>query len=800
MFDRPVRLGVALLITLAALPALGATPEQIQDAVKKAQDFLYSKQGNDGTWEQAPRPALNGGTNPQINYRQRQWGGITAICAYALLASGESPQSPKLKPAIDFLQKANLQSTYSLAVSAQVWLFVPETPQIRETVYRTSRMLDLGMSRAGETSGLYTYYTGTKEGNAAPMWTNSTASYGPQKGGAQFPWDLSNSQYGILGMWALAEAGAEVPADYWKRAQEAWEKLQEGDGGWRYDHAPRHHVNPAMTAAGIATLFITQDFTLPDKWSICTGSAPNPSIERGLAWMDGHIDKIVNTPDYYTLYGIERIGVASGHKYFGTTDWFQKGADFILSHQGKDGSWKSGAGDNPTNNNRAEYKLNDGTRFSLLSDTSFAILFLSRGGAPVMMNKLQYESPKPEKGVVGAWNERPRDAANLARWSGRQIEHDLNWQVVNLKVPAEELHDAPILYISGSQPLDFPADDLEKLRAYVEQGGIILGNADCGKEAFAKSFVELGKKLFPKYSFRQLPQQHVIFNREQYPGSSWRTRPIVQGLSNGVRELMLLLPDADAGRAWQTRSEQTKEPLYQVAADIFLYSVDKKHLQDKGDTYIVTRDAEAKATRKIKVARLMVGDNPDPEPGGWRRLAAVLHNKSHIDLTTFPAKPGDGLLAATKIAHLTGTGAFTFNDAARLEIRSFIQSGGTLIVDAAGGSSEFAASAENELHQVFPDQGKQLDNPLPTSAAVYKTPGFSADAIAYRSFARDILLRNARQPRVRGITFGKRIQVFYSREDLSAGLVGQAVDGIYGYEPQPATGLMTAMLLYATGK
>jgi hypothetical protein len=79
-------------------------------------------------------------------------------------------------------------------------------------------------------------------------------------------------------------------------------------------------------------------------------------------------------------------------------------------------------------------------------------------------------------------------------------------------------------------------------------------------------------------------------------------------------------------------------------------------------------------------------------------------------------------------------------------------------------------------------------------------PGFSADSIAYRSFARDILLRNARQPRLRGITFGKRIGVFYSREDLSAGLVGQAVDGVYGYEPQAATDLMTAMLLYATAK
>ena len=134
-------------------------------------------------------------------------------------------------------------------------------------------------------------------------------------------------------MWALTEAGAEVPADYWKRAQDAWEKWQQPDGGWKYDNAPNRKITPAMTAAGIATLFILQDFTAADHSAICTGAAPNPGIERGLAWMDQHIDKVVSTPDYYTLYGIERIGVASGHKYFGSTDWFQKGGG--LHHQAR---------------------------------------------------------------------------------------------------------------------------------------------------------------------------------------------------------------------------------------------------------------------------------------------------------------------------------------------------------------------------------------------------------------------------------------------------------------------------------
>jgi len=778
---------------------LAVSSDEIHASIEKAQAFLYSKQGKSFTWEPTAAPTFNSGVNPHIQFNMRQWGGMTSIVVYSLLASGENPQSEKLKPAIEFLTKANLQSTYSLGISSQIWLFVPETPQIRLTVAHTAKMLDLGMIRSGDSTGLYTYYTGLKNGTDVPQWSD-TSGYGPQEGTARpnpaqhgepkgdptLFWDLSNSQYAVLGMWALTEVGAEVPTDYWKRAQDAWEKWQQPEGGWKYDNAPKRKITPAMTAAGIATLFITQDFTATDHSAICVGASPNPAIERGLAWMDHEIDKVVKTPDYYTLYGIERIGVASGHKYFGSTDWFQKGAEYIVKTQRPDGSWRSTAGDNPHRD--------------IVADTAFALLFLSRGGAPVMMNKLQYETKGADSNAIGGWNERPRDIANLSRWAGRQIENDLNWQVVNLKVPVEELHDAPILYISGSQALDFGKEELDKLRTFVQEGGLILGNADCGKDAFTNSFTALGKKLFPTYTFRQLPPRHPIFTREQFNAANWRTRPIISGMSNGIRELMLVIPESDGSRAWQTRADTTKAPLFEVASDIFQYTVDKKHMQDKGDTYIVTPDKSITATKKLKIARLLVGDNPDPEPGGWKRFAAVMHNREKIDIKLITAKPGDGVLAAVKIAHMTGTGPFTLNDSARLEIKSFVQGGGTLIIDAAGGSSEFAAAVESELHTMFGNDAKQLDNPLPASNPIYTQPGFSLDSISYRSFAREALLRTSRQPRLRGITFNKRVRVIYSHEDITGGLVGEPCDGIYGYEPAACTELMRAIVLYASSK
>jgi hypothetical protein len=54
-------------------------------------------------------------------------------------------------------------------------------------------------------------------------------------------------------------------------------------------------------------------------------------------------------------------------------------------------------------------------------------------------------------------------------------------------------------------------------------------------------------------------------------------------------------------------------------------------------------------------------------------------------------------------------------------------------------------------------------------------------------------------PRLRGIEVSNRTAVFYSPEDLSVGLVGQSVDGIYGYDTDYATDLMENITLLALG-
>lgn len=424
----------------------------------------------------------------------------------------------------------------------------------------------------------------------------------------------------------------------------------------------------------------------------------------------------------------------------------------------------------------------------------------------MLVNKLDYNlanaaptaaaNASGQTATEGHWNQRPRDVANVLRWFIRQSETDVNWQIVNLRAPATELIEAPVLYISGDTELSFTKDEMEKLREYVYLGGVIFGNADCGSDAFAKSFEKLGTTLFGR-EFRDLPRGHPIYMLEQYPAATWRTKPVVRGLSNEVRELMLLVPQADPGRAWQVRADQTRSELFQVGADAFMYAVDKNP-SVKGRTHVVLSDPKIVPDRKLNVARLELGDNWDPEPGAWKRMAAVIHNDAKVDVTVTPVKLDAGALAPYKVAHLTGTTKIKLTDDQRSALLEWTNRGGTLIIDAAGGSADFADSIEAELKTIFgADAEKGLADTLQPDHPMFGLPKMAIQSVAYRAYARTILVGDLHSPRIRVIEHGGRTEVFYSREDLTEGMVGQNVDGIDGYSPKSATELMRNMVVYA---
>lgn len=743
---------VACMLALAALwvsPSIAATPDEVRNSIDKAEHYIYSHEQS-GNWE-SQKKARRARVSDQP-------GGTTVTAVYALLSAGERPDNPKLAPAIQYLKTADFLSVYTLGMRCQVWRMLLPDDAVKAALRRDGQLLVKDLS---PDTGMYDVRLGGPTGPSTRP-------------------DHSASPYGILGVWACAQEGMEIPTSYWQTVDRGWRQAQQPDGSWNYAKYQTDKTQTLpMTASGMATLFIAQDELSMGTSPSCKGNLSDPQISSGLDWLATNFSHVFHSRyEEYTLYALEELGAAGGRKYFGSTDWYAQGADYLVRTQKSDGSWN----------------LN-------VADTSFALLFLTHGRAPVGMNKLQYFVSDGDQTTEGNWNQRPRDLANFDRWMGKQVELDrlLNWQAVNLHALAADLHDASILYIAGDKALAFSDSGKQKLKTYIQQGGMILFNADCGSAEFSKSVKQLAADLFPDIGeFRELPMDHCILKNEQFLGSQWPDPPTVLSLSNGVRELMVLLPKADVSRAWQAQLSTSQEAMFELGADLLLYASDKQNIREKGDSYIVEPSSKVKATRSLKVGRVRYNGMWDPEPGGWPRLAAVMHNRDQLDLQVSPITLGPDVdLTDYKIIHITGSGHIKLDTNDWIQLHSFVENGGTLIVDAAGGSQTFNDDVKSQLQTTFFDEATQLDEPLRPGHLLYTGIGSKIDEVSYRNFARHVLIENLRMPRIRGMKIGDRIGVFYSAEDLSAGLVGEPVDGIVGYSPESATALMEHMILYA---
>ena len=729
----------------------------VDEIIAKAKAYLFSQQ-HSGNWELVA--AQQPGDKPNDS-KGSQWTGLTALTTYALLSSGEQQNDPRIAAAIEFLANTKTVGTYALGLRCMVWGAVELNPAFRKVALRDKDLLLANIRSVGDAKGLF--------------W------YGPPTNTDAGNYDISVSQFGPLGLAALRRVGIEVPLPFWKYSEDAFKRMQHPDGSWNYTKAVDSFVHINMTAAGVASLLISQEFS--------SNSDSEEQINKGIAFIGANFEtQFAARFPSYGLFGFSRIGAATGFRYFGNIDWYAHGLEYLARQQKADGSWIFS------------------NEFPSPADTSLSTLFLAYGSAPVVINKLRYSiTDSRGKRILGHWNSSPRDALNFVQWMGSQVEKRLNWQVVDLNgLGANGQYDAPILWISGDQELTFSPDENVALKQFINQGGLILGNAVSNSAIFSKSFQKLGASLFSDYEFRELSNEHPIYKSDTLRRKQNSGQPALLGMSNGVRELMLL-SQQDLSKAFTHPFAREQLPLFQLAEDVVLYATGSQGLQRKGKGYFVAVNPAVAAKRSAKVVRLQYTGNWDPEPGGWDRLSAIIHNDCAVKLDIKTAKLGDGQLAAMAgspstaahiIVYLTGTDQFSFSEPQRKELKAFIDAGGTLMVDAAGGSSLFASSAETEMVHLFGNDARQgLTTPMEYDNSLYTIPNYLIPSTTYREFARTRLGYAIKSPQIFCIRQGARVVAYWSPEDISAGLVGEHTDGIDGYSPESATAIMRNIIL-----
>lgn len=709
---------------------LRARQREIKAAIAKGTAFLLSQFTDAGPVKQE----YDG------SYSHHPYGGQTALTVYALLSAGVPSDRPELQRALHWLMKAKLTGTYSVSLRAMA-LSVWNNPQGMALLRKDTQWL---IDAAGPDGG-YTY-------------TSKAGRAGGQS-------DNSNSQFALLGVWSAAQRGVPVPRSYWQLEENYWLGQQHADGGWAYRPKDKRQSYGSMTAAGLASLFIIRDAIHQRDYLAGTVKREYEPISKAMKWLETKFRADRNPVSghwwYYWLYSIERVAMASGYKYFGNHDWYAAGAELLLKQQDRKGYW-------------------DGT--STLHNTNFAILFLSRGQYPVLVNKLKYR---------GRWNARPRDIANFTRWLSWNFERPVGWQVVDIDAPMDQMQDAPILYISGAGVCQFSDEQVAKLRRYVLRGGLIVSEAAANSGDFTLDMQRYYRRMLPSRDIVRVDKSKPLYLHSSTPAG-------IAGLleiSNGIRPLVIHSPRqlSQALQAGYNAADKNNKAVFDLLANIYLHSTDKGTLLARGASYWPTA-LHYKPVATIKLVPLKYKGNYDPEPLALRRLAIAFGNRYSVRLDIGPYTDIADLDAARcSLAVMTGTGAFTLTKDQASALRRFFLTGGTLIIDAAGGSRDFDRAVYN---QILPLPKDAVDNPLPPDHPIFHWPNPAGTASYRRDFAR-ALGPAGKQHMLRAVYCDKRLAIIYSPADLTAGLVGYQLSGLRGYKPKTALALMTNIVFYA---
>jgi hypothetical protein len=372
----------------------------------------------------------------------------------------------------------------------------------------------------------------------------------------------------------------------------------------------------------------------------------------------------------------------------------------------------------------------------------------------------------------------------------QNFERNVSWQIVDIDSPISDWHDAPILYISGAKASKFSKAQIAKLREFVLQGGTILSEAAGNSGDFTLDMQNVYREMFPDRPLQRLADDHPIYNMYFQPkGPSG-----VAGISNGVRTMVLHSP-RELSKAMQIGQRKDNKAWFELLANICFLATDKGILSRRGVSHF-PKAKQFEPTATIALARLKYDGNHDPEPMGWERLRILMGNRYRIDLRVSESLEIEQLDAKSHpIAAMTGTGDFTLSEAERKVLKKYFRKGGTLIIDAAGGSRKFNRSVEKQIINL-PDNG--IYAPLGSIHPIYHRPAGIGKVTYRRDFA--LALGESRnQPLLRVVVSGERFAIIHSREDLSAALVGYQHHGIRGYSPKSAEALMTNILCYAAG-
>ena len=558
--------------------------------------------------------------------------------------------------------------------------------------------------------------------------------------------DLPHLAQAMLAAEALCRTKIEIPSNTYKTLQARVLKTQTPSGQWQ-DAAG--NATPLTSTLGTLSLLIAKD-ELDSSSGPRLEPKPDPDLAKALAAYSAGIRSLAANPmanDLETLFYAQRIADYTGEDFLFTPQLAGK----ILALQRTDGSFPP-----------ASFQINP--QAPAYVSTSFALAILAQIRRPVIFQRLDFATPSS-----------PYAVPHLTDWLSRQFEHPYRWRRLSPDAPLKEWR-VPITIIDSVDDAKFTQDHIQRLADYIRAGGTIFSASD---RVFRQDPAnQVAPILGSGFTLRTLPSGHPLFN--EWANAAELSR-VTRSLGNGVREVWIhALIDMSAD--WDQKFD-AKRITWRFAANLCLY-VNHRTSQLNVPAGLSTPPGPTVATapaKSITVARIPFRGKWDPEPGAWSAFACYAADRG-LTITTRRVAIADLDPAQTPVAHITSAGTGGLADQQAESLLAYVQSGGLLIVDAAGGTRD------------------ARDSILPTITAVINIPNASALPIQdrdLRPFSRTKGVPVAR--RIYDLRIGQG-RLILAPGDLTAGLLGLSTSTIDGVTTEKAREIVLNALLDVAGK
>ena len=199
--------------------------------------------------------------------------------------------------------------------------------------------------------------------------------------------------------------------------------------------------------------------------------------------------------------------------------------------------------------------------------------------APPLIGKLvwgeaaSFAYDSGDKVEIADWNLCPADVQSVLGKAHRILGTPYGSEQVSLATFDDDPARLPVLFVSGVRTVRFSDDQLARLRAYVQRGGMIIFDSVAGSPFFTDAARAFAAKAFPDSPLRVVPDDHPLYHMladvaeakfpRNAPGDKARFEAVYVGCRCGV-----LISPFGLGTGWDDHE------VHQTLPQAVFYDVD----------------------------------------------------------------------------------------------------------------------------------------------------------------------------------------------------------------------------------